>query len=372
MKKYICFIVMLLSFIVASAQEEKQIHIMRNDGGMNIIPQSEVDSITFSSIDIDGKNSNLEGTQILYTKNKEYYIPIEVINEVSFNMQKEVEKNFYYTIESTSEESEWDSLMVTSNGYCAAIKTDSNSVITIAIDAIGSIDNTNSVIAQLNPDLTPISIIADDKVFYFVNYRDNIVDIITVENGEATLRTDVNLTTFPNNVRRRAGEGVSQNHYADVVSKLNSAYNIVQGGAQGAAEATMTGIDLATQNGANAESKFVLSLSGLGLTAGVGLLAGLTWPELLAGALIGGGISIWKYIEDKFNENKVQSYRLFAGNCEVETLAPEKVSYNSYRIGVKVKNSNTIPSAYKGYNTYGLIFKKVRLDNTPPPCIKPL
>jgi hypothetical protein len=361
MKKIICVFAVLLSFYSLSAQQNKQIHILRNDGGKNIIPQSEVDSITFSNMDIEGNVSDFWNTQILYTKNKEYFIPIKSIDNVMLNMTNGSVDQLFYGVEPMPEKSEWDSLMVTSNGYCSVIKTDSNEVVTIAIDAIGSIDNSNSIIAQFNPDLTPIFLIADNKSYHFTNYRESIVDIIIVENGEITLRTDVIYNQESSNARRR--EGVSQNHYADVVSKTYSLVNIAQGGVQGKAAATMTGIEIATQNGTSANGQFVISLSGVAVGAGAAIVAGLSWPAVVAGALIGGSISVWKYLEDKFNEEKIQSYRFLLGNCEVETLDPQRVDDKSYRIGVKVKNSNTIPSAYKGFHTYGLIIKKIPHGN---------
>lgn len=360
-KTSLVLILLLASVLYGFSQENKQVHIYRNDGSMNCIYQASIDSIRYSQYDLSGTFFNYWTNQIIYTKNREYHVPLEAIDSVVFNMPLLEVADYYYSVMPLSDDSEWDSLLVTSNGYCAAMATDSNNVITIAIDAVASSDACQSVIAQLREDLLPISIIAEDRVYSFINYRGNIADMLVTEGDEVKVREGVTLDYPAQYARTRAQGGVSQNHYAKVIGGVNSALTIAKGGTEGAVEATMTGIGMATSEGATAESDLVLSLSGVSLGAGVALLIpGVSVPAVIVGGIVGGGISLWKYIEDKLNEDKLRKYELLAGSCEVETLDAERVSSTSYRIGVKVKNSSTIPAAYRNLNTYGLIMKKVR------------
>lgn len=360
-KASLVLILLLASVLYGFSQENKQVHIYRNDGSMNCIYQASIDSIRYSQYDLSGTFFNYWTNQIIYTKNREYHVPLEAIDSVVFNMPLLEVSDYYYSVMPLSDDSEWDSLLVTSNGYCAAMATDSNNVITIAIDAVASSDASQSVIAQLREDLLPITIIAEDRVYSFINYRGNIADMLVTEGDEVKVREGVTLDYPAQYARTRAQGGVSQNHYAKVIGGVNSALTIAKGGTEGAVEATMTGIGMATSEGATAESDLVLSLSGVSLGAGVALLIpGVSVPAVIVGGIVGGGISLWKYIEDKLNEDKLRKYELLAGSCEVETLDAERVSSTSYRIGVKVKNSSTIPAAYRNLNTYGLIMKKVR------------
>ena len=364
MRRTIFFILLLSSVLCVFSQESRQVYIYRNDGGFNCISQSSIDSIQYSRYDLSGTFFNCWTNQIIYTKDREYHVPLAAIDSVVFNMPPQEVVDYYYSIMPMPCGSEWDSILVTSNGYCAAMATDSNNVITIAVDAIASDDASQSVIAQLREDLLPMTIMADDKVYSFINYRGNVADILVTEGDEVTVVEGVAIDNQVLNARTRAQGGVSQNHYAEVISGVNSALTIVKGGAEGAAEATMVGIGMATSNGSTAESDLVLSLSGVSLGAGIALLfPEVSIPAVIVGGIVGSGVSLWKYIEDKLNEDKRRKYEILAGLCEVETLDAERVNTSSYRIGVKVRNSLTIPAAYKNLNTYGLIVKKVRGAN---------
>ena|GEM_PF-1771872 len=360
----IFFILLLSSVLCGFSQDNRSLHIYRNDGGLNCIFQSSIDSIQYSRSDLNGTFFNCWTNQIIYTKDREYHVPLAAIDSVVFNMPPLEVADYYYSIMPMPSDSEWDSILVTSNGYCAAMATDSNNVVTVAVDAIASDDASQSVIAQLREDLLPMTIMADDRVYSFINYRGNVADILVTEGDEVRVVEGVTLGHQVQDARTRAEGGVSQNHYAEVLSGVNSALTIAKGGAEGVAEATMAGVGMATGNGSTAESDLVLSLSGVSLGAGVALLfPEVSIPAVIVGGIVGGGVSLWKYIEDKLNEDKRRKYEILAGLCEVETLAAERVGSTSYRIGVKVRNSSTIPAAYKNLNTYGLIVKKVRGGN---------
>lgn len=362
MKKWFSCLIIYVCVVYGFSQEIIQTHIYRNDGVVNYIPQVSIDSIRFSKYDLNGSLFDYWKSQIVYTKDREYHIPLSVIDSIQFNMPKREVMDYYYSIMNLSEDSEWDSLLVTSNGYYAAMSTDSNQIITIAVDAINSVEKDQSVFAQLNADLLPINIMVGDKVYSFINYQDHTVDVLVIENDNTQLLEGVRFDYGQQSHSTRTG-GISQNRYAEVVSRINSALTIVRGGSEGAVEATMAGLEMVTNNGSTAETDLVLSLSGISLGAGVALLnPTVSVPAVIVGSIVGGGISLWKYIEDKFNEDKSKKYKILAGQCEVETLKPEMVNNTSYRIGVKVKNASSIPAAYRGLNTYGLILKKVPMS----------
>lgn len=359
MKKILCLMTMLAALVSVQAQQENmQVVVSRNDLGKNVIPQSAIDSINYSNIGLKGDTADYPQTQIIYTKTKEYYIPLEAIDSVSFNKpQEENDDELYYSIIPVEDSSQWDSIMVTSNGYCSAIKTDEDGTVTIAFDEIAPVDDSQFVLAQLGYNLLPSIVYTKDRVFSFVNYRGNLVDVIITEKGNAQILKDIDLTPmYETNVHyapRRGG--VTQNHYFEAISMLYSVLNIVGGKlSQKIVEASLFALGFTPLN---AEWHMALSISGVVLGAGVALMVASSPASVVVGGIIGLGVTIGSYIEEKVNENKKICYQHDAGNCSVETLGWEQIHNTAVKIGVRVEGTSSVPEEYSHDNMFGVIVK---------------
>jgi hypothetical protein len=86
MKAYIFILIAVLGTFTGFAQTDYGLYIYRNDGQFNSIPCSKVDSITYSNITIDNTANDDYVTQIIYTKNCIYKIPLASIDSISFTV----------------------------------------------------------------------------------------------------------------------------------------------------------------------------------------------------------------------------------------------------------------------------------------------
>ena len=84
MKKILVIIVACLSVALSHAQEDSPFYVYRNDGDFNAFFLSEVDSITYSSIDIDSIQCEDVVTQEFWTSDSVYRIPLAAIDSVGF------------------------------------------------------------------------------------------------------------------------------------------------------------------------------------------------------------------------------------------------------------------------------------------------
>ena len=350
-------------------QENMQVVVSRNDLGKNVISQSSIDSITYSNIGLKGDTTDYPQTQIIYTKTKEYYIPLEAIDSISFNkLQEENDGELYYSIVPVEDSSQWDSIMVTSNGYCSAIKTEEDGTITIAFDEIAPADDNQFVLAQLGYNLKPTIVYTKDRVFNFVNYRGNLVDVIITEKGKEQVLKDIDLSpmynTNMNNAPRRAG--VTQNHYLQAISSTYSVFNIVGAfaGREIPSAIVQSSFFALGYTPLNADWRFVLSIVGVAVGTGVSVAVAASNPITAASIpliVLGGGFSaffsIANYVEEKGNEIKIKSYRHDAGNSSVETLGAEQIHNTAVKIGVRVEGTSSIPEGSAHDNMFGIIVK---------------
>lgn len=83
MKKLFTLLIMVISFITNSFAQDA-IYIYRNDGDFNAFFKNEIDSITYSHLDLDSVYNADFKTQVIYTNDSIYRIPLEVVDSVSF------------------------------------------------------------------------------------------------------------------------------------------------------------------------------------------------------------------------------------------------------------------------------------------------
>ena len=85
MRRLIIFISVLFTVITGKAQAiSEAFYIYRNDGQFNAFLRDEVDSIAYSYYDVDSLCYDEIVTQIVYTADSSYWIPLACIDSVSF------------------------------------------------------------------------------------------------------------------------------------------------------------------------------------------------------------------------------------------------------------------------------------------------
>ena len=86
MKRYLFLLLSLLQIIASYSQNQpdRAFYIYRNDGAFNAFFYSEVDSITYSYIDVDSVEQANPVTQEIWTSDSTYRIPLNIIDSVSF------------------------------------------------------------------------------------------------------------------------------------------------------------------------------------------------------------------------------------------------------------------------------------------------
>lgn len=83
MKRIIIALIITMASL-ADIFAQDVIYVYRNDGEFNAFFKEEVDSITYSNFDLDSIYNQDVKTQIVYTADSVYRIPLEVIDSVSF------------------------------------------------------------------------------------------------------------------------------------------------------------------------------------------------------------------------------------------------------------------------------------------------
>ncbi len=89
MKKYIISLLMTVMAMTASAQSiGEAFYIYRNDGGFNAFFREEVDSIVYSNYDNDSIYYDDVVSQVIYTTDSIYRIPLAAIDSVAFGVNE--------------------------------------------------------------------------------------------------------------------------------------------------------------------------------------------------------------------------------------------------------------------------------------------
>lgn len=93
--KKLSFILLTCFWVALSFAQEKSnkaFYIYRNDGDFNAFIYSTVDSITYSSFDVDNVEQNKIVTQEIWTADSVYRIPLSVIDSVSLTKPETIYK----------------------------------------------------------------------------------------------------------------------------------------------------------------------------------------------------------------------------------------------------------------------------------------
>ena len=83
MKQKLIVLLYSLLFAVGIRAQNEAIYIFRNDGQFNAFLKSDVDSIKYSHYDVDNKRYSDWKTQVIYTSDSIYKIPIAAIDSIS-------------------------------------------------------------------------------------------------------------------------------------------------------------------------------------------------------------------------------------------------------------------------------------------------
>ena len=83
------FLVLCLSVFSLSAQTGEAIYVYRNDGLFNSFLRADVDSITYSPVGLDGVRRSDMATQLVWTADSVYRIPLSVIDSVTLSKYAE-------------------------------------------------------------------------------------------------------------------------------------------------------------------------------------------------------------------------------------------------------------------------------------------
>ena len=84
MKRVILSFLVMLSLCSYAQSIGDAFYVYRNDGYFNVLYRSEIDSMTYSNYDVDSIFHEQISTQVIYTKDSTYCIPINAIDSVSF------------------------------------------------------------------------------------------------------------------------------------------------------------------------------------------------------------------------------------------------------------------------------------------------
>lgn len=88
--KLLISIIVTLFCNMPSVDAQQAFYVYRSDGVINTFISSEIDSMTYSCIDLDSIQQNEYVTQEIYTPDSIYRIPISIIDSVGFVTPKTV------------------------------------------------------------------------------------------------------------------------------------------------------------------------------------------------------------------------------------------------------------------------------------------
>jgi hypothetical protein len=87
MKKFLFTFLLAVTSVAAGAQTGRAFYMYQHGGSIAAFTKSTIDSITYSNEGTDGKTYEDAVTQLIYTKDSLYKIPLSEIDSVSFLMQ---------------------------------------------------------------------------------------------------------------------------------------------------------------------------------------------------------------------------------------------------------------------------------------------
>lgn len=84
MKRLIATFSLLLTMIAGASAQNDAMYVYRNDGVINAFFKEEVDSMVYTHYDADSLYHSDWQAQLIYTSDSVYYIPLDVIDSISF------------------------------------------------------------------------------------------------------------------------------------------------------------------------------------------------------------------------------------------------------------------------------------------------
>ena len=100
MRKLFIFLLMAVTAITATAQTVGEaFYIYRNDGQFNAFFREEIDSIGFSHYTADSLLYNKIASQVVYTPDSIYMIPIAAVDSVGFVTPEPMSDKIFRTMD---------------------------------------------------------------------------------------------------------------------------------------------------------------------------------------------------------------------------------------------------------------------------------
>ena len=151
--KKIFILSFLYCFFIHSiiAQNVNYIHVNLNDMNVKEIMQQDIDSIVYLPSPIVGNDYN-ETYQCIYTNERVYSFDVKDIEDVTFNMGKIDSPQHFYSVIPLDNSTEWDSLLISTRGYYAAVKENQDGIRTFFISLIGEKNLEKTITATFSPE----------------------------------------------------------------------------------------------------------------------------------------------------------------------------------------------------------------------------
>lgn len=98
MKKSLFILISVFTLISVNVYADNALYIYRNDGSFNAFLDSRIDSISYSTIDTSGVDCNGVVTQLIYTADSLYRIPLSSIDSIAFTERPapEIKSDVYF------------------------------------------------------------------------------------------------------------------------------------------------------------------------------------------------------------------------------------------------------------------------------------
>ena len=161
MKKILLSLMMAMTAFIVSAQNiGEAFYIYRNDGGFNAFFRDEVDSITYSNYDADSIWYDDVVTQVVYTPDSTYCIPLAVIDSVGFVQPETIYKSDVLAVDST-----WKSYII---AVTDTTITFNSGIPSSLLPKVGQI-----IVSEISEK--PFTGSFAGRVFEYDNYTDSIV-----------------------------------------------------------------------------------------------------------------------------------------------------------------------------------------------------
>lgn len=229
MKKLYFLILMAVTAITATAQTVGEaFYIYRNDGGFNAFFRDEVDSIAYSHYDLDSLYYDENVTQLVYTQDSLYRIPLAAIDSVSF-----VQPPTVYKDDVTRLEYNLLDFVIGADGLTLKLKLETpNSIIPVKGDKLVLLEGCDAlpygfsgIVANVQTGSSSIDVVCEQA--YLEDLFDSFCSVSTVYGVNSD--TEDATRFFPVSGRRRVTYSPSDFVFSLGSFKINRSYEVSQG-----------------------------------------------------------------------------------------------------------------------------------------------